>query len=79
MGMRSMPGNPWDGHTLAETLEQVGILTSHPPKTAIVDKGYQGMEIPDVQILRSGQRRGITRALRKMIKRRSASELFSTD
>ncbi len=27
VGMRSMPGNPYDGHTLAETLEQVGILT----------------------------------------------------
>lgn len=24
VGMRSMPGNPYDGHTLAETLEQVG-------------------------------------------------------
>ena len=74
VGMRSMPGNPWDGHTLAETLEQVGILTNRQPRTAIVDKGYQGVEIPDVRILRSGQRRGITRTLKKMIKRRSAIE-----
>jgi IS5 family transposase len=74
VGMRSMPGNPWDGHTLAETLEQVGILTNRQPKTAIVDKGYQGVEIPNVRILRSGQRRGITRTLKKMIKRRSAIE-----
>lgn len=29
VGMRSMPGNPYDGHTLAKTLEQVGILTGH--------------------------------------------------
>lgn len=28
VGMRSMPGDPYDGHTLAETLEQVGILPS---------------------------------------------------
>ena len=69
-----MPGNPWDGHTLAETLEQVGILANRQPKTAIVDKGYQGIEIPSVRILRSGQRRGITRTLKKMIKRRSAIE-----
>jgi transposase, IS5 family len=74
VGMRSMPGNPWDGHTLAETLEQVGILTNRQPKIAIVDKGYQGIEIPGVRILRSGQRRGITRTLKKMIKRRSAIE-----
>lgn len=74
VGMRSMPGNPWDGHTLAETLEQVSILADHKPKIAIVDKGYQGVTVPGTQILRSGQKRGITRTLRKMIHRRSAIE-----
>jgi IS5 family transposase len=74
VGMRSMPGNPWDGHTLAETLEQVSVLTDRATKIAIVDKGYQGVEVPNTQILRSGQKRGITRTLRKMIKRRSAIE-----
>jgi IS5 family transposase len=39
-----------------------------------VDKGYQGVEVPNTQILRSGQKRGITKTLRKMIKRRSAIE-----
>lgn len=58
VGMRSMPGNPYDGHTLAETLEQVGILTGtdKPPATAIVDKGYRGVEIEGVRILMSGQK-----------------------
>lgn len=76
VGMRSMPGNPYDGHTLAETLEQVGILTGtdRPPHTAIVDKGYRGVEMEGVRILRSGQRRGITGTLKAMIKRRSAIE-----
>lgn len=76
VGMRSMPGNPYDGHTLAETLEQVGILTGtdRPPATAIVDKGYRGVEIEGVRILRSGQRRGVTSTLKAMIKRRSAIE-----
>ena len=74
VGMRSMPGNPWDGHTLEEALEQVGILTDRQPKVVIVDKGHQGVEVPNTQILRSGQRRGVTRTLRKMIKRRSAIE-----
>lgn len=41
VGMRSMPGNPYDGRTLAETLEQVGILAECKPTTAIVDKGYR--------------------------------------
>lgn len=75
-GMRSMPGTPYDGHALAETLEQVDILagTDKPPATAIVDKGYRGVEIEGVRILRSGQRRGVTRTLKAMIKRRSAIE-----
>jgi len=75
-GMRSMPGNPYDGHTLAETLEQVGILTGTDrlPAMAIVDKGYRGVEIEGVRILMSGQKRGITRTLKAMIKRRSAIE-----
>ena len=29
--MRSMPGTPWDGHTLEETIEQVSILTDRKP------------------------------------------------
>jgi IS5 family transposase len=76
VGMRSMPGNPYDGHTLAETLEQVGILTGtdKPPATAIVDKGYRGVEVEGVRILRSGQQRGVTKTLKAMIKRRSAIE-----
>jgi len=76
VGMRSMPGNPYDGHTLAETLEQVGVLTGTDklPTTAIVDKGYRGAQIEGVRILMSGQKRGITRTLKAMIKRRSAIE-----
>ena len=74
VGMRSMPGNPYDGHTLHETLEQVTILTEYKPSTAVVDKGYRGVEVDGVRILRSGQKRGITRSLRAMIRRRSAIE-----
>jgi IS5 family transposase len=74
VGMRSMPGNPWDGHTLDETIEQVSILADHKPSIAIVDKGYQGVTVDGVQILRSGQRRGVTQTMKKMIKRRSAIE-----
>ncbi len=74
VGMRSMPGNPRDGHTLAETMEQVGILAEQHPKIVVVDKGYQGVTLEKVRILRSGQKRGLTRTLHAMIKRRSAIE-----
>ena len=74
VGMRSRPGNPYDGHTLNEALEQVEILANKRPGLAIVDKGYRGVQVDGVQILRSGQRRGVTRTLKAMIKRRSAIE-----
>ena len=74
LGMRSMPGNPYDGHTLNEAIEQVEILADNRPGIAVVDKGYRGVQVQGVQILRSGQRRGITRTMKAMIKRRSAIE-----
>ena len=74
VGCRSMPGNPYDGHTLTEAIEQVEILTERKPRTVIVDKGYKGAQLEGVQILRSGQRRGVTRTMQSMIKRRSAIE-----
>lgn len=54
--MRSMPGNPYDDHTLAKTLEQVGILTGtdRPPATAIVDKDYKGEKLEGARIPMSG-------------------------
>jgi len=39
--MRSFPGNPYDGHTLKEALEQVAILTNQRPDMAVVDRGYR--------------------------------------
>lgn len=74
VGMRSMPGNPYDGHTLEEAMEQVSILAERTPKIVIVDRGYQGAELEGIRILRSGQKRGISRTLHAMIKRRSAIE-----
>jgi IS5 family transposase len=74
VGCRSMPGNPYDGHTLDETIEQVEILAEQRPGIVIVDKGYRGVQVQGVRILRSGQRQGVTRTLKAMIKRRSAIE-----
>ena len=74
VGARSMPGNPYDGHTLHEALEQAEILSDIKPEMVFVDRGYRGTEIDGVQIWKSGQRRGVTRGLKAMIKRRSAIE-----
>jgi IS5 family transposase len=74
VGMRSLPGNPYDGHTLAEALEQVEILTDHPPKRAVVDRGYRGHGVTAAQVLISGSRRGLTPALARLLRRRSSIE-----
>ncbi|SDL41294.1 transposase, IS5 family [Aliiruegeria lutimaris] len=74
VGMRSMPGNPYDGHTLHEALEQVEILTDVCPKRAFVDRGYRGHGGDGTAIFVSGQRRGMIQALKKDLRRRSTIE-----
>jgi IS5 family transposase len=72
VGMRALPGNPCDGHTLDEALERIGIPNEVRPHTVFVDRGYRGAEPPGVRVCISGQRRGITRKLKAELKRRSA-------
>ena len=72
--MRTMPGNPYDGHTLAEALEQVEILTDLRPDPAVVDRGYRGHGVERTQVLISGQRRGLTPTLKTLLRRRCAIE-----
>lgn len=72
--MRAIPGNPYDGHTLSEALEQVEILTDTPPKRAFVDRGYRGHGVETTEVLISGQRRGMTPVVRRDLRRRSAIE-----
>jgi len=45
VGMRSIPGNPYDGHTPFEALEQVAILTDCQPKEVFVDLGYRAVDV----------------------------------
>jgi IS5 family transposase len=44
LGARLMSGNPYDGHTLAEVLEQAQIPNGVQPRIAVVDRGNQGVE-----------------------------------
>jgi IS5 family transposase len=74
VGMRAMPGNPYDGHTLEEALEQAEILSGVRAHTVFVDKGYRGASPAGVRVCMSGQRRGMTRSLKAQLKRRSAIE-----
>lgn len=74
VGIKSMPGNPYDGHTLPSAVAQIHALTSRTPKAVFVDRGYRGIEVPGVSIWRSGQKRGVTPSIKRAIHRRSAIE-----
>jgi IS5 family transposase len=74
VGMRSLPGNPYDGHTLPDALQQVETLTGQLPTLAVVDRGYRGHGAHGTTVLVSGTRRGLTPRLRKLLRRRSAIE-----
>ena len=77
VGVQALHGNPYDGHTLADAIEQVQRITGRDIKEAFVDKGYRGHDYTgDGQVHITGQRgKGKAGpALRKRKKRRSAVE-----
>jgi IS5 family transposase len=75
VGARSFSGNPYDGHTLSEQLEQVGILCDQTPQEAYVDRGYKGHQHKgDTQVFIAGQKRGITPRQRHRLRRRNSIE-----
>ena len=42
VGCRSLPGNPYDGHTVSTVIEQAAILTDRTIRQAWADQGYRG-------------------------------------
>ena len=79
VGARAFPGNPFDGHTLAQQLEQTTNLLQDlgcRPKQAIVDLGYRGVDAdnPGVEIIHRGKYKTLSALQRRWLKRRQAIE-----
>lgn len=74
VGARSYPGNPYDGHTLKDQLQQVETLTGRKPETCFVDRGYKGSGVEDVRILIAGQKRGVPKKEKRWMGRRNSVE-----
>lgn len=73
---RLCPGNPYDGHTLADTLSSVERNTSIKLTDAYVDKGYRGHDYSGeakVHIAGQGDRR-LSKPQRRRKRRRTAIE-----
>jgi transposase, IS5 family len=77
VGIQSFPGNPYDGHTLEKTIQQVEKLTGHEIESAYVDQGYRGHGYEgktEVHIVNNRRMNRMTRTVRKWLKRRNAIE-----
>jgi IS5 family transposase len=74
LGARTLPGNPFDGHTLACQIAQTERLTRVPIERAYVDRGYRGHDADKNRVFLSGQKRGVTPTIRREIRRRTAIE-----
>jgi|TARA_B110000211_G_scaffold234699_1_gene305698 IS5 family transposase len=74
VGARSYAGNPYDGHTLKDQLEQVSVLTNNTPQTGYVDRGYRGHGVENTRMIIAGQKRGISNTEQRWLKRRNSVE-----
>jgi IS5 family transposase len=72
---KALPGNPYDGHTLAAVIDSTEKLTGCEVERAYVDKGYRGHEAANPRrVFISGQKRGVSGAIKRELRRRSAIE-----
>jgi len=74
VGIRAVPGLPYDGHTLRDQIAQVERLTGMAVTRAYVDKGYRGhgLASPDIHVSQSMAKR--TPTIKRELRRRSAIE-----
>ena len=71
---QALATNQYDGHVLDSSLKRAEAISQTCIEQAFVDKGYKGHGITDKQVYISGQKRGMTRTLKRHLKRRSAIE-----
>ena len=71
----TLPGNPYDGHTLRAVIDETQRLTGREIKRAYVDKGYRGHDAPNPRrVFISGQKRGVFGSIKRELRRRAAIE-----
>lgn len=73
----ALPGNPYDGHTLATVIPDMEKMIGTELSRILADAGYRGHNAPESHKLRvftSGQKRRLTPAIKRQMRRRSAVE-----
>jgi IS5 family transposase len=74
---KALPGNPYDGHTLATVIPEIETQIGASLAHVVADRGYRGHNAPPGHKFRvyiSGQRRRVTETIKRELRRRSAVE-----
>jgi transposase, IS5 family len=74
---QALPGNPYDGHTLAEVIPAIEQLVGNTIERLHTDAGYRGHNAPPeykFKIYTSKQKRRVTPAIKREMRRRAAVE-----
>ena len=77
LSAKALPGRPYDGHTLAPIIPAIEAITGVELKRIIADAGYRGGNAPqpyDLRVFTSGQKRRMTDAIKRTMRRRAAVE-----
>ncbi|MGY3572992.1 IS5 family transposase [Bradyrhizobium sp. USDA 4504] len=75
--VKSLPGNPYDGHTLETVIPDMEALVGNTIERMLLDKAYRGHNAPadyKIRVFISGQKRRVTPAIKRELRRRSAVE-----
>jgi IS5 family transposase len=74
---QALPGNPYDGHTLAKVIPAMEELVGNTLNRILTDAGYRGHNAPPshrFKVYTAGQKRGVTEKIKRMMRRRAAVE-----
>jgi len=74
---KAMPGNPYDGHTLAAVIPEIEAQIGVSLARIVADRGYRGHNAPPdhrFKVYTSGQKRRVTEHIKRELRRRSAVE-----
>jgi IS5 family transposase len=74
---KALPGNPYDGHTLAEIIPDMEKTIGMGLDRILADAGYRGHNAPlshKFKVYTSGQKRRMTPAIKREMRRRAAIE-----
>ena len=74
---KALPGNPYDGHTLATVIPEIETQIGANLARIVADRGYRGHNAPPdhkFKVYISGQRRRVTETIKRELLRRSAVE-----